>query len=115
MLKAKWKWTVPGGGPSYVNRISKAKSRPTCRCRRRNSGDPSEDVEGQTPDGATAMRAPNHKDGAGSRSPTARHLDLPDEPSIAVLPFTNLSGDPSQDYFADGVVEDLTVALGRIH
>jgi len=81
----------------------------------RNSGDTSEDVEGQTPDGATAMRAPNHKDGAGSRSPTARHLDLPDEPSIAVLPFTNLSGDPSQDYFADGVVEDLTVALGRIH
>jgi TolB-like protein/DNA-binding CsgD family transcriptional regulator len=41
-------------------------------------------------------------------------LDLPDKPSIVVLPFANLSGDPSQDYFADGMVEDITVALGRL-
>ena len=33
-------------------------------------------------------------------------LALPDKPSIAVLPFQNMSGDPEQDYFADGVVED---------
>jgi DNA-binding winged helix-turn-helix (wHTH) protein len=33
-------------------------------------------------------------------------LALPDQPSVAVLPFLNLSGDPNQDYFADGVVED---------
>lgn len=39
---------------------------------------------------------------------------LPDRPSIAVLPFTNMSGDPEQDYFADGVVEDITTALARI-
>ena len=38
---------------------------------------------------------------------------LPDKPSIVVLPFANLSGDPSQDYFVDGLVEDITVALGR--
>ncbi|WP_246732314.1 winged helix-turn-helix domain-containing protein [Bradyrhizobium yuanmingense] len=34
-------------------------------------------------------------------------LTLPDKPSVAVLPFTNLSSDPEQDYFADGVVEDI--------
>jgi TolB-like protein len=38
-------------------------------------------------------------------------LRLPDKPSIAVLPFQNLSGDPEQEYFADGVVEDITMAL----
>ena len=38
-------------------------------------------------------------------------LALPDRPSIAVLPFQNMSGDPEQDYFADGVVEELITAL----
>src|SRR6266705_4808621 len=38
-------------------------------------------------------------------------LPLPDKPSIAVLPFQNLSGDPEQEYFADGVVEDIISAL----
>jgi TolB-like protein/tetratricopeptide (TPR) repeat protein len=41
-------------------------------------------------------------------------LPLPDKPSIAALPFHNLSGDPEQDYFADGVVEDITAALSRM-
>ena len=41
-------------------------------------------------------------------------LALPDKPSIAVLPFQNLSGDPEQEYFADGVVEDIITALSRI-
>jgi adenylate cyclase len=38
---------------------------------------------------------------------------LPDKPFIAVLPFTNMSGDPEQDYFADGITEDLIAALSR--
>jgi hypothetical protein len=42
-------------------------------------------------------------------------LALPEKPSIAVLPFTNLSGDPQQDYFADGIVEEITTALSRFH
>ena len=40
-------------------------------------------------------------------------LALPDKPSIAILPFANLSSDPEQDYFADGVVDDITTALSR--
>jgi adenylate cyclase len=40
-------------------------------------------------------------------------LPLPDKPSIAVLPFKNMSGDPEQDYFADGMVEDIITALSR--
>jgi TolB-like protein len=40
-------------------------------------------------------------------------LTLPSKPSIAVLPFANLSSDPEQEYFADGVVEDITMALSR--
>jgi len=40
-------------------------------------------------------------------------LALPDKPSIAVLPFTNMSGDPEQDYFADGMVDDITTALSH--
>ena len=41
-------------------------------------------------------------------------LALPDKPSIAVLPFQNMSGDPEQDYFADGMVEDIITGLSRI-
>src|SRR5271166_4912349 len=41
-------------------------------------------------------------------------LPLPDKPSIAVLPFQNMSGDPEQDYFADGMVEDIVTGLSRI-
>jgi TolB-like protein len=40
-------------------------------------------------------------------------LMLPDKPSIAILPFTNLSSDPDQDYFADGMVDEITTALAR--
>ena len=53
--------------------------------------------------------------------PVGLHVDaqaasgppLPDKPSIAVLPFANLSGDAAQDYFVGGLVEDITVALGK--
>ncbi len=54
-------------------------------------------------DGAAPARPP------GATEP----LPLPDKPSIAVLPFDNLSGDPDQEYFSDGVSEDLTAALSR--
>ena len=39
---------------------------------------------------------------------------LPDKPSIAVLPFQNMSGDPEQEYFADGIAEDVLTTLSKI-
>jgi adenylate cyclase len=53
--------------------------------------------------------------GADRPQPRQRpSLALPAKPSIAVLPFQNMSGDPEQEYFADGVVEEITTALSRI-
>ena len=49
-----------------------------------------------------------------SHSGAAASLPLPDKPSIAVLPFQNMSGDPEQEYFADGMVEEIITALSRI-
>jgi adenylate cyclase len=55
---------------------------------------------------------------AGAHSALAERLSaappLPDKPSIAVLPFENMSGDPEQEYFADGIVEDIITALSRV-
>lgn len=52
--------------------------------------------------------------GADAAAPTSSLVPPPDKPSIAVLPFNNLSGDPEQEYFADGLVEDIITALSRI-
>ena len=41
-------------------------------------------------------------------------LPLPDKPSIAILPFADLSGDPEQEYFADGMVEEIIIALSKV-
>jgi TolB-like protein/class 3 adenylate cyclase len=49
-----------------------------------------------------------------SSSSGRKSLPLPDKPSIAVLPFQNLSGDPEQEYFADGMVEEITTAIARL-
>jgi TolB-like protein len=49
-----------------------------------------------------------------SSTPPAQPLPFPDKPSIAVLPFQNMSGDPEQEVFADGMVEDITTALSKL-
>jgi hypothetical protein len=52
----------------------------------------------------------------GSETATARPvLALPDKPSIAIMPFQNMSGDAEQEYFADGIVEEIITALSRFH
>jgi TolB-like protein/tetratricopeptide (TPR) repeat protein len=62
-------------------------------------------LEAQEPAGAAAADNPVE--------PPKPALALPDKPSIAVLPFQNMSGDPDQDYFADGMVDEITTALSR--
>jgi TolB-like protein/Flp pilus assembly protein TadD len=52
--------------------------------------------------------------GSTGKPKQVKALPLPDKPSIAVLPFANMSGDPEQEYFADGIVEDITTGLSRI-
>jgi TolB-like protein len=49
------------------------------------------------------------------RDAGASRLALPDKPSIAVLPFQNMSGDPEQEYFTDGITEDIITELSRFH
>lgn len=71
---------------------------------------------GQIKVAGTGQTQPSDLDEIASTGPkqTPSSLVLPDKPSITVLPFQNLSGDPEQDYFADGIVEDLIAALSRI-
>ena len=61
--------------------------------------------------GLTLGRSDDKSDPGFQKPPS---LSLPDKPSIAVLPFQNMSGDPEQDYFADGMVEDIVTGLSRI-
>jgi adenylate cyclase len=94
------------------------------RCRRELSSQLGVQPEAETDDLARAIRAtrregPAKPHGPPSPSPEPEHgkwptLSLPDRPSIAVLPFRNLSGDPEQEYFADGMVEEIITALSQM-
>jgi len=63
---------------------------------------------------ARPVRVYRVSDTGAARQRLTPSLPLPDKPSIAVLPFENLSGDPEQEYFADGMVEEIITALSRI-
>ena len=69
----------------------------------------------QEPIRAFQVSAPSEtQQAARERAAEAESLPpMPDKPSIAVLPFENMSGDPEQEYFADGMVEEITTALSR--
>ena len=51
---------------------------------------------------------------AAAHERAARRFPLPDRPAIAVLPFVNMSGDPEQEYFSDGISEDIITALSKL-
>jgi len=64
--------------------------------------------------GPRAFRPLSGVDATGTAAVQPAALSLPDKPSIAVLPFQNMSGDPEQEYFVDGMVEEIITALSRI-
>jgi TolB-like protein/Tfp pilus assembly protein PilF len=64
---------------------------------------------------AKAVRAYRIRLSGVSAQSERQALALPDKPSIAVLPFANMSGDPEQEYFADGVSEDIITAISKLH
>src|SRR6476469_5625072 len=61
--------------------------------------------------GPIAVKEQENQGAAGNEQPD---LAPPDKPSLAVMPFTNMSGDPEQEYFADGMVEEIITGLSRI-
>ncbi len=58
--------------------------------------------------------APGEKQALKIAATVSEQLPTPDKPSIAVLPFANMSGDPDQEYFADGITEDIITEISRI-
>jgi TolB-like protein len=63
---------------------------------------------------AYGVSRPTSAPSTAARPGFSKTLPLPDKPSIAVLPFHNMSGDPNQEYFADGIAEDVLTALSKI-
>ncbi|MGI9391447.1 MAG: adenylate/guanylate cyclase domain-containing protein [Boseongicola sp.] len=61
-----------------------------------------------------AYRITSDQDAAASSEATSAALPLPDKPSIAVLPFENMSGDPEQEVFADGITEEIITTLSKV-
>ena len=66
------------------------------------------------PESIKTASKPARPDADDRGRPAGPSLPLPDRPAIAVLPFTNMSGDPEQEYFADGISEDIITALSKL-
>jgi TolB-like protein/DNA-binding winged helix-turn-helix (wHTH) protein/tetratricopeptide (TPR) repeat protein len=96
--------TVARKGFRFIGEVEEVQHTPGKRTEIRISGEAGEQLPRDNP-----VATPERKVAAQPVS-----LTLPDKPSIAVLPFQNMSGDSEQEYFADGVVEDIITALSRM-
>src|SRR3954463_15661225 len=92
--------------PALTHPVANAPGSPLSR----NAGEGKDDRIPGTLSRSAGEGAERHEAGEGHSAPLA----LPDKPSIAVMPFQNMSGDPEQEYFADGMVEEIITALSRI-
>ena len=96
----------PGGialsGPAYDQVLGKVKANFT------------DDGERELKNIAKSVRVWRWTNDVGATTGLVEPLALPDKPSIAVLPFTNMSGDPEQEHFADGMTEDLITDLSKV-
>ncbi|MEO8132436.1 MAG: winged helix-turn-helix domain-containing tetratricopeptide repeat protein [Betaproteobacteria bacterium] len=72
-----------------------------------------DDVNGKPPAGDVPPQVATQRPASPPASTAAHESNRPGPPSVAVLPFTNMGGDAEQEYFADGVVEEITTALGH--
>ena len=114
LINAIWNGRIVSDA-ALTTRLNAARS---CDRRFRRGTAPHQDTAAQ---GLPFRRTSAGSAGARRRAVTADNpveppkpaLTLPDKPSIAVLPFTNMSSDPEQEYFADGMVEDIITALSR--
>src|SRR5262249_61564698 len=89
-----------GGDQKLIRTIARKALRFVVVVRAQTKGDESVHVTGSLPDEI--------------REPSRPGLPLPDRPAIAVLPFVNMSDDPEQEYFSDGISEDITTALSKL-
>jgi adenylate cyclase len=102
--------TVPGRGYRFVARVTRvASAAPRVSVRESGNGAEEALAEGALP--AQVCWAATDRDGGTSIEPGA--LPRPDKPSVAVLPFTNMSSDPEQEFICDGITEDIITALLR--
>ena len=72
------------------------------------------EVRAPQPDGADPTHAVDPQSNPACEERSQPALPLPDRPAIAVLPFLNMSGDPEQEYFSDGISEDIVTALSKL-
>ncbi len=116
LLDAVWNGRVVSES-TLTSRINAAR-RAVGRQRRRAAADPHRRAQGpalrrrrgQSAEGDRRERV-GERERATSSAPA---LPLPDRPAIAVLPFTNMSGEPEQEYFSDGISEDIITALSKL-
>ncbi len=105
--------TLPRKGMRFVGTVRLEQAAEPARAEEASRPDPS-DAPSRSENVTRRGYRSIGRDAFPDANETRAALAVPDRPSIAILPFANLTRDPEQEYFADGVVEDITVGLSRM-